>query len=128
MQVVSWSGLSHGGFAMIPLIVGSLLTWAVLLERILTYRRIQKRASTCHLQTINLLLRGDASGLRALLRESQDLPLCTLVEVAQDIKRGLWLLGTTANAAPFVGLFGTVVGILESFQRIAEQRCTQACT
>lgn len=133
---------------MVPLLVGSLLTWTVLIERLITYRRIQKLASGFHLQAMNLLLRGDAANLRALAGEYRGLPLGILVEVAleksasqdprvrahwrasveraraavaQDLKKGLWLLGTTANAAPFVGLFGTVVGILESFQQISTQ-------
>jgi biopolymer transport protein ExbB/TolQ len=31
----------------------------------------------------------------------------------------LWALGTVGSSAPFVGLFGTVVGILKAFQAIA---------
>lgn len=38
----------------------------------------------------------------------------------QDLRRGLWVLGTVASAAPFIGLFGTVVGILRSFQEMAK--------
>jgi biopolymer transport protein ExbB len=36
------------------------------------------------------------------------------------LKRGLWILGTVASASPFIGLFGTVIGILESFQEMAQ--------
>ena len=35
------------------------------------------------------------------------------------IERGLPFLATTGSAAPFIGLFGTVVGIINSFQGIA---------
>ena len=35
------------------------------------------------------------------------------------LKRNLWALGTVGSSAPFVGLFGTVVGILKAFQSIA---------
>ena len=42
------------------------------------------------------------------------------VLVNQDLRRGLWVLGTVASAAPFIGLFGTVVGILRSFQEMAK--------
>ncbi len=36
------------------------------------------------------------------------------------IERGLPFLATTGSAAPFIGLFGTVVGIINSFQGIGQ--------
>ena len=36
--------------------------------------------------------------------------------VIASFKRYLWALGTVGSSAPFVGLFGTVVGILKAFQ------------
>src|SRR5688500_16979539 len=36
-----------------------------------------------------------------------------------SFKRYLWALGTVGSSAPFVGLFGTVVGILKAFQAIS---------
>jgi biopolymer transport protein TolQ len=39
---------------------------------------------------------------------------------AQRLERGLEFLATTGSAAPFVGLFGTVVGIIASFHQIGE--------
>jgi biopolymer transport protein TolQ len=35
-------------------------------------------------------------------------------------KRYLWALGTVGSSAPFVGLFGTVVGILKDFQSMSQ--------
>jgi biopolymer transport protein ExbB len=37
-----------------------------------------------------------------------------------NLKRGLGTLATTASAAPFIGLFGTVVGIINAFQALKE--------
>ncbi|MCZ6785085.1 MAG: MotA/TolQ/ExbB proton channel family protein [Proteobacteria bacterium] len=39
---------------------------------------------------------------------------------AQQLERGLSFLATTGSSAPFIGLFGTVVGIMQAFQGIAE--------
>jgi len=39
-----------------------------------------------------------------------------------ELKRGLAGLATVGSTAPFVGLFGTVVGILNAFQQIATQK------
>ncbi len=37
-----------------------------------------------------------------------------------SFKRYLWALGTVGSSAPFVGLFGTVVGILKAFQSLSQ--------
>jgi biopolymer transport protein TolQ len=39
---------------------------------------------------------------------------------AQRLERGLAFLATTGSAAPFVGLFGTVVGIMNAFHQIGQ--------
>jgi biopolymer transport protein ExbB len=39
---------------------------------------------------------------------------------AVRIRRGLWVLATIGATAPFVGLFGTVVGIMTAFQQMAQ--------
>lgn len=57
------------------------------------------------------ILKSLASVDRALLRAAA-------VEVTK-IERGLSMLATTASITPFIGLFGTVWGIMTSFQRIA---------
>lgn len=36
------------------------------------------------------------------------------------MRRGLWLLATVGATAPFIGLFGTVVGIMSAFQQMAQ--------
>jgi biopolymer transport protein ExbB len=41
--------------------------------------------------------------------------------VNQELRSYLWVLGTVASSSPFIGLFGTVVGILRSFQEMAKQ-------
>ena len=42
--------------------------------------------------------------------------------VHAELKRGLGGLATIGSTAPFIGLFGTVVGILNAFQQIATQK------
>ncbi len=36
------------------------------------------------------------------------------------LRRGLWIVGTVGATAPFVGLFGTVVGIMNAFRDMAQ--------
>lgn len=50
---------------------------------------------------------------RELLRANETL--------AQDLRRGMGLLASVGSVAPFVGLLGTVVGIIDAFQGIAKE-------
>ncbi len=49
---------------------------------------------------------------RALLRKNEAL--------AADVRRGMSLLASVGSVAPFVGLLGTVMGIIEAFEGIAK--------
>ena len=40
--------------------------------------------------------------------------------LVEEMESGLSLLGTTASAAPFIGLFGTVWGIMGAFGGLAD--------
>lgn len=46
----------------------------------------------------------------------------SISEEMEKLKSSLGLLATTGNAAPFIGLFGTVWGIMNSFSSIAEMK------
>jgi biopolymer transport protein ExbB len=141
-----WSLVTSGGFAMYPLVICSLLVWAVIFERIWRFRKLGHGLKAFHLEAINVLLRGDRESLRSLCNRNPELPTARLLLVAlerQDsrdkrlqarwmeaidrkrqilnleLRENLWVLGTIGAAAPFIGLFGTVVGILRSFQEMA---------
>jgi biopolymer transport protein ExbB/TolQ len=43
-----------------------------------------------------------------------------LARVKTELERGTNLLGTLGNNAPFIGLFGTVLGVIISFQALGE--------
>ena len=43
---------------------------------------------------------------------------------SEKLKKGLTVLATVGSAAPFIGLFGTVIGIMNAFIEIAEQQNT----
>jgi biopolymer transport protein ExbB/TolQ len=44
--------------------------------------------------------------------------------VHAELKRGISTLATIGSSAPFVGLFGTVVGIINAFKGISEEKST----
>jgi biopolymer transport protein ExbB len=142
-----WAFVVSGGMAMYPLVLCSLISWAVILERLLSYRRLSKSLESFHLEAVNCLLRHDLEGLKALCGRHPGLPTSKLISIAlerlnakdaklrahwlqavqrkrmllnQDMRKNLWLLGTIGSSAPFIGLFGTVVGILRSFQDMSK--------
>jgi biopolymer transport protein ExbB len=41
-------------------------------------------------------------------------------QVGLRLRRNLWILGTIGAIAPFVGLFGTVIGIMHAFRQIEQ--------
>jgi biopolymer transport protein ExbB len=42
-----------------------------------------------------------------------------MFEETQKMKKNLWILGTVASSAPFIGLLGTVIGIIKAFENMA---------
>ena len=44
--------------------------------------------------------------------------------VSAELKRGISSLATIGSTAPFVGLFGTVIGIINAFKGIASEKST----
>ena len=48
----------------------------------------------------------------------------TIAEESVKLERRLTFLATTANTAPFIGLFGTVWGIMDSFREIGVRGTT----
>ncbi len=57
-----------------------------------------------------------ADGGPAAVKEAVD---CAIAEARPAYERGLSFLGTLGNNAPFLGLFGTVVGIIRAFSDLA---------
>ena len=141
-----WGLVTSGGFAMYPLVFCSLIAWGVILERLWSFRRLGNDLKAFHLEASNSLLRGDLGALKNLCHQNAELPTARLLMVALErldskdrrlrekwlealerkrqltnleLKQNLWILGTIGSASPFIGLFGTVIGILRSFQEMA---------
>jgi biopolymer transport protein ExbB len=141
-----WSLIASGGFAMIPLVICSVIVWVVIFERLWRYLSLGAGLRSFHLEALNALLRGDEAAVRRLCERNANVPTASLLSVALErirsndprlrskwlealerqrqvlnlkLRQNLWLLGTIGAAAPFIGLFGTVVGILRSFQDMA---------
>ncbi len=121
------------------ILAGSIAAVIIGVERALFLRGFAAKARELHEQVVRALLRGDAAialhecdrshvATAALYRAAFDRAtrpdrVADAVdrarrEVIQALRAPLWMLGTLGAVMPFVGLFGTVVGILGSFRQI----------
>src|SRR3954468_23688794 len=139
--------LKTGGAVMVItkliILAGSVAAVIIGIERALFLRGFAAKARDLHEQVVRALLRGDAA---IALHESDRSHVATAAlyraafdragrqdriadavdrarrEVIQALRAPLWVLGTLGAVMPFVGLFGTVVGILGSFRQIGLTR------
>jgi biopolymer transport protein ExbB len=134
--------LYDGRLTVYPLAVGSIIVFAIVLERLWRFRGIDRRTRGLTREVIDVLVRRDLDGARSLcekakapisevyleamrwkniaLEDLNGILATSRQELATDLKRGLWVVGTIGSLAPYVGLFGTVVGIIRAFQDMAE--------
>jgi biopolymer transport protein ExbB len=137
-----WSLIQQGALSTYPLILCSILVVAIALERAWSLRGVIAHAAALVGQVVPALSRGDVQAARAALGGRAATPAGRIYndilsdprldraeleriaderqfEEAQDAGASLWVLGTIASAAPFIGLFGTVMGIIRSFHSMA---------
>ncbi len=134
--------IHKGAIATYPLILLSIVSVAVVFERLWSLRNIGsatlrvtesilepikkgqrdlaiaicKQNSQCPAGRIFLnVLDREAAGLEV----ANNLATEAMFEETQKLKKHLWILGTVASSAPFIGLLGTVVGIIKSFESMA---------
>jgi biopolymer transport protein ExbB len=131
----------QGGIVMAPLILCSIVSVAVIVERLWTLasasrrsQRFQRAAAEAWqeggMPEVVAVTRRDDSLLGAVYRAVltlSDADDDTRLQVAarqvsgatRNLKRYVWLLGTIGSLAPFIGLLGTVVGIIRAFENMA---------
>jgi len=67
---------------------------------------------------------GQRPALASLTERIDRVMSMTLAREGEEMERGLMVLASVGSAAPFIGLFGTVWGIMSSFQAIAASDST----
>jgi len=65
---------------------------------------------------------GQARSFAGLQMRIEKVMNVTIAREVDRLERRLLVLATVGSASPFIGLFGTVWGIMNSFQSIAEQK------
>ena len=134
--------IQQGYYATYPLIAISVLCIAVILERFWALSGLRRKTASTAAQLVDPLRKGEfdqalkktQGGKRPFERifhaiiaaaRTQDRDKLLQVDEEQrfeellELKRYIWVLATSGASAPFIGLFGTVVGILSAFQSMA---------
>ncbi len=140
--------IQQGGISLIPLAFCSVLIVAVVLERIWTYSRIGNVPQELMRRIENLLaanqwheavrlLDGSMNPFARIAKASLMRKAASQQEIADTLTlacdaelaaatRPLPVLGTIGNIAPFIGLFGTVIGIMEAFHSVYQVKSAGA--
>jgi biopolymer transport protein ExbB len=140
-----WEILDMAGGAMWVILAFSVIVLAVALDRAIAHWGYMTKAQMLHDTVRRCLQRGAVDEARSACERSRS-PLADVflagyerrgrtrhehvasavhrerVRVLADLKARTWLLGTIGATAPFVGLFGTVVGIIDGLGSIFEQK------
>src|SRR4051794_5209664 len=133
--------LAMGATPIMYLLIGlSVASFAVVIERLWFFARTSDDLPYLVLQLRALLREGDLEGAKDRMRQSPSpaaaIVLAGLEEAGNGadsadeemhgalatqrarLERRLAFLGTLGNNAPFIGLFGTVVGIVTAFEKL----------
>jgi len=135
--------IHQGAIATYPLIFLSIISVTVVLERLWSLKNISSATLRISESLLDTIKKGQKDLAIAICRQNSDSaagriflrifdketsqPLETanafaseaMFEETQILKKHLWILGTVASSAPFIGLLGTVVGIIKSFESMA---------
>ena len=134
-----------GGFTLVFIVLCSVLVLGIAVERVVGLWRLLDRAQQLAETVKRCLYRGAIAEARTACERSSSAAaevflvgferfgrstpqaLEAAVErerqrVATGLKGQLWVLGTVGATAPFVGLFGTVWGIMRAFNEIGVQK------
>jgi biopolymer transport protein ExbB/biopolymer transport protein TolQ len=130
-----------GTVVLVILLALSVISIGIIIERLIYFRKRRVNAVTLAKDVQKKLAAGDRDGVIAMLArlpsiEAQALHDAMswydagpeafdemlkkgLADRRKEFESGLVFLGTLGNNAPFVGLFGTVLGIIVSFRELA---------
>jgi biopolymer transport protein ExbB/biopolymer transport protein TolQ len=130
-------------WVMYLLIFLSVLSFSAMFERWLFFRKYGRTGSSLRgrlaaalqqgdLDEAQRILAGDRSVIAKVVSEAlrfraggpqavADAADSEIGRVRPELERGLNMLGTLGNNAPFVGLFGTVIGVIQAFHQLGGQ-------
>jgi len=137
--------IRQGALVTYPLIAMSIIVLTIIGERLWALRGLVSSPLRVAGSVVGPLQKGDFRAALAAARQNEKVPsgrifrdvisqqegesLDYLAEIVEDrrfeeieaLKGGIWILGTVGVSAPFIGLLGTVIGIIKSFHNMSVQ-------
>ncbi len=121
----------EGGFIMYPLLIGFVISVVVLADKLVTLRKFNHEVKKIEVSFHNKILHQELSQYNKIViapylsmfeeeNPTHEVVFLSVDKTQKELRSNLWLLGTVTSSAPFIGLFGTVVGIIKSFGSIGE--------
>jgi len=138
-----WALIQQGAISTYPLLLCSVLVLGVAIERAVALRGALASAGRLAGEVVPLVWRQGFADAESQVERSAPSPMKRIFaevlgsrqqlatpqlerlasdrqfEEIQGAGAYLWILGTIGAAAPFIGLFGTVVGIIRAFHAMA---------
>lgn len=154
MDLVEWLQrlmTNFGAEWVMWLLIGlSVISVAIMLERAWFYHSLKDDIEKLASELRGRLRKSDFKGARRILEASPSAEAAVVMAGLHEADRGaqsaeeamagakalqkvklerrLAFLGTLGNNAPFIGLFGTVIGVVEAFDVLGRQDVTAAAT
>lgn len=137
--------LKTGGFPVAMMLFASIVGVAVIVERLVRLGGFLGRVKRLFVQLTPFITKGSFREARKLCKHEKHMiadvfsaPLEKVghasfeglwasaerkrQQIVADIKKPLWILGTIGATTPFVGLFGTILGIMDSFHKLKSSK------
>ena len=132
--------IHKGAIATYPLIFMSIVSVTVVLERLWSLKNIGSITLRVAESLLEPIKKGQRDLAIAICKQNAHSPagriflnvlglerpetantvaVEAMFEETQKLRKHLWILGTVASSAPFIGLLGTVIGIIKSFESMA---------
>src|SRR5712692_10407443 len=114
--------LSMGLFAksiVVVMAVMSVLSWTAAFRKWSQLYKSQQETKRFAPEFSRFLKEEQLDGAIRLAEKQKVSHVARVLSVAAELKRGLGILATTGATAPFVGLLGTVMGIVNAFTGMA---------
>lgn len=136
--------IHQGWYATYPLILFSVIVTSIVIERVWLLSRLGGAIDSLTAAVCAALEKGDLNAASSLINERMAaspaarvygalMPMIRKADVEEILecgerrrldetrlmKRNVWVLGSVAASAPFIGLYGTVIGIIKAFHQMA---------
>jgi len=135
--------IAKGGILMVPIVICSVVALAIIIERLVQIGRVRRENDRFLAAIRGRIRKGNLDEAVAICKQNTSAPLAVIfleglmhIELGEKrtreaiveagerestrLERNVGALATIAGGAPLLGFLGTVIGMIEAFQKIQE--------